>query len=407
MNSHQDKSKFRTKNQHRALQRSRKGTIVVLTAVLLIPLLAMVAFCVDMGYCIKVTSELQTAADSAALAGASQLLTPQFGTINNARATSDALTAATEASRFSQLNSGGGVSLALRDADVVIGTKAGSTVTPWSSGRPYPDSVQIVVRRDGSANGMVPLYFARALGLQNWSGQMTATASFAAGAYSVQGFNSYPGGPNAQLLPIAVDYNLWTAFMNSGASPDGNVYDEYKYVRETSSLSAPHNVSNVADNIPEFHDVYPNATAPGNFGLLSIGPPATDTGSYHQWIDEGATPSDLAYFGVNGLVASLEAPATVKGGPGMKSALQSSFQQIIGKPRILPLYSSYSGNGSNTYYQIVAFAGVTFVKAEGRGSNMDFVIQPCIVIDSTTQSDPSLASSSTGVYPTSPLRLTQ
>lgn len=141
--------------------------------------------------------------------------------------------------------------------------------------------------------------------------------------------------------------------------------------------------------------------------MLSIGPPTTDTGSYRQWIEYGASPSDLTYFGYNGLVASVDSPATVQGGPGLKSDLQSSFQSIIGKPRILPLYKSYTGTGSNTFYQIVAFAGVTFVKAEGSGSKMDLAVQPCIVIDSTTQSDTSLSSSTTGVYPTSPLRLTQ
>src|SRR5262249_7894980 len=51
----------------------RRGTIVPLFAILLIPLLAMLAFCIDVGYIALVATDLQTTADAAALAGAEKL----------------------------------------------------------------------------------------------------------------------------------------------------------------------------------------------------------------------------------------------------------------------------------------------------------------------------------------------
>src|SRR5262249_9092619 len=52
----------------------RRGAVAPLTAVLLIPLVAMLAFAVDMGYITHTRNELQAAADAAALAGANQLI---------------------------------------------------------------------------------------------------------------------------------------------------------------------------------------------------------------------------------------------------------------------------------------------------------------------------------------------
>src|SRR5688500_5837104 len=53
---------------------SRRGAIVVMAAVLLIILLAMVAFAVDSGYMLTVRTELQRAADAGAIAGAAALI---------------------------------------------------------------------------------------------------------------------------------------------------------------------------------------------------------------------------------------------------------------------------------------------------------------------------------------------
>lgn len=52
---------------------SRKGNILVLTAIMMVVLMAMVAFAVDVGYMYTMQSELQRSVDAAALAGAGML----------------------------------------------------------------------------------------------------------------------------------------------------------------------------------------------------------------------------------------------------------------------------------------------------------------------------------------------
>src|SRR5438132_4631948 len=51
----------------------RQGAMVPLFALLLIPLLAMLAFSIDAGYMVLVRTDLQNTADAAALAGAEKL----------------------------------------------------------------------------------------------------------------------------------------------------------------------------------------------------------------------------------------------------------------------------------------------------------------------------------------------
>src|SRR5947208_13128922 len=106
----------------RTHRRVRRGAVAPLVALLLIPLLGMLAFSVDVGYMIVVRTELQNAADAAALAGAQQLMDPyvvyftpgndsvKVATLNNA------VTSAREtAEAVSALNKAGKISIELRD----------------------------------------------------------------------------------------------------------------------------------------------------------------------------------------------------------------------------------------------------------------------------------------------------
>src|SRR5262245_51588664 len=58
----------------------RRGNVLVLTALMLIPLLVMVALAIDYGYVLKVQSDLQRAADAAALACVQDLVPAADGT---------------------------------------------------------------------------------------------------------------------------------------------------------------------------------------------------------------------------------------------------------------------------------------------------------------------------------------
>ncbi|MBI2480846.1 MAG: hypothetical protein HYV60_20130, partial [Planctomycetia bacterium] len=60
--------------KRRQFRRKRKGTILVLSAVLMVMIMAMLAFAVDLGYLYVAREEMQRSADSAALAAAWDLV---------------------------------------------------------------------------------------------------------------------------------------------------------------------------------------------------------------------------------------------------------------------------------------------------------------------------------------------
>src|SRR5579884_215973 len=98
--------------------RGRRGAVLPLTAILVVILFALVALGVDLGWIMTVRVQMQSAADSAALAGCQQLLDASYlqGTNpSNTGAASDAAMqkANAAAQAFAARNTGGGVSLVL------------------------------------------------------------------------------------------------------------------------------------------------------------------------------------------------------------------------------------------------------------------------------------------------------
>jgi len=384
----------------------RRGAIVVLAAILLIVFLAIVAFAVDLGYVVMVQRQLQSAADAAALAGASQLLVPQMpGMVNpTATARAAAVNAAAEATEFCNLNEAGNVSLDLPDADVVVGYLANPTdreqsISAWSPGTSFPNTVQVIARRDSIANNPLQLMFARLLWGNGWNGQATAAATAARG-YNITGFNS--NSVNSSILPIAVDAAAWATFIQTGRSADGQVHDDF-------TPTPTGGVLPVGDGIPEFVGAYDHQqNSPGNFGLVKLNKflRSDAAGYFSDWILHGPTPADLQSFGPNGLQATPASPEVLSGGPGLKGTLMSDFRSIVGQPRVMPLFSVCSGNGNNTSYTIANFVGVTVVQATGSGSHTNVVVQPRVVIDPTATYDGTTWTGSDNfIYPLSPLAL--
>jgi Flp pilus assembly protein TadG len=386
--------------------KSRRGAVAVLVAILLIPLLAMLAFSIDVAYMCRVKAQLQNAADACAIAGALKAMQPQFNGITSSTPGSTIVTAAsTAAQQFAPRNAAGQVNLTLLASDTTVGymtnpSNQQQSLSAWAAGQPLPNTVQVTLRRDTTANTPVPLFFGKVLGYSTWDVTATATAAFLQ-ASNVTGFKS--STVNGTLLPIAVDVNLWNNFLSTGKSPDGTTSDSFTVTLPSGNNPAPGNVAHGGDGIPEYNDVYPNKNSPGNFGLVDIGPPSNATPTFENWILHGPSPSDLNYFGSNGLQATPSDPATLKGGPGLTSVLQTYLQDIIGEARIVPLFSSYSEQGSNAQYTIVGFAGVTIVSATGSGSNMQIIVQPIATVDSTATTGPG--SGSSFVYPTTPVSL--
>ena len=87
----------------------RRGNIVVLTAVLLVVIIACIAFAVDIGYICLVRTQSQNAADAAAMAGTGRL-------------PAGAAEVRLAARNFAQANRADGSAVVLPDAKIVLGT---------------------------------------------------------------------------------------------------------------------------------------------------------------------------------------------------------------------------------------------------------------------------------------------
>ena len=394
----------------------RPGAVTVLMAMLMIVLVAMVAFAVDIGYICRVQAELQNAADAAALAAAHKALKASVVSDNETYkvALATIFAANLAAHDYALKHKAGGVTLRLRIGDVVVGYQehpGSGPVEAWDNDEPVPNCVQVTTRRDASANGSLPLFFARVLGTHHSHLAATAVAAFDRDKYIVTGFDSDPSGPNGKLLPLAVNIHTWNEFLATGRSPDGVRRDDYTLALTlpNSPVQAPDNVSRKGDNTPELVGSFDSANTPGDFTLVQFdatgGSPSTPAAA--AWIRSGPTAYDMSGFGPSGIQATPESPLMLPGGTGMKSALMEDLRSVIGQPRVVPLYSSYTGNGNNRQFAIVGFAGISIVSATGTGSHMQLVAQPAIVIDTTATSttDTSTTTVTEFVYPGLPISL--
>ncbi len=232
------------------VKKARHGVVVALMAFLTIPLLAMMAFSIDLGYVIEVRAELVNATDAAALAGVQQLYQPYqqwlaarsgtgvvanlVGTVTQTSGVSAPTQSSISSSAISlakataiavaQSNRAGGISVQLVSADVDVGyTDSTGKYYSGNQGKipstAFPNTVIVTARRDNTSlpnsNGELPLFFGPVLGKQS----LPLTASATAVAYQgmANNFKSL-AGVNGSLLPVAVDMTMWSDFYKYGVN---------------------------------------------------------------------------------------------------------------------------------------------------------------------------------------------
>jgi Flp pilus assembly protein TadG len=399
----------------------RRGATIPLFAILCVPLLGMLAFSIDIGWIALVKTDLQTAADAAALAGAEKLQALYVNSLTADLPGSQTppgtfLTTATTntgtpdcpmytAEQFAKYNKAGNVSINVRDQDVsfsFLDANGNFKQNYWAVGLVggFPNSITVTTRRDNLQNTPVSLFFGPIFNFYKKELEATATATIYSGDVTslqvIQGVTlQSPIRPH--ILPVALDMNIWTTFYKTGMSPDGQIHL-------------------AANGMPELY-VYPigpqtpiygqPTNTPGSFGLIDVGPPANNSPAFRTWISNGQTPNDINYLISNSLVpVSMPGPASAPGpknwkvGPGLTSTLQSNFYGEMFVPNLIPLfipasapagvqsqsagsYVAASGTGSGATYAIVGFAGVAVSQADGSGGNMNISIQPSALVDPT------------------------
>lgn len=175
---------------------SEKGQVVALLAVTIVGLLGVAALGVDLGYFFVTRNETQNVADASALAGTRVLghiyqglpYPDQQGFYCDDDCVAEIEAAALD---VATRNRAGGRAMTVRVEDVNIGQWDGDTFTPTLQ---QPDAVEVVARRDETANGPVDTFFARVLGIDTGAISAIATAALSGLGTTVEGEVELPIG---------------------------------------------------------------------------------------------------------------------------------------------------------------------------------------------------------------------
>ena len=207
--------------------------------------------------------------------------------------------------------------------------------------------------------------------------RVTSTAVF---GNAFRGFSVASSTPNCtvEILPFALDLETWTALQNN------KTQDEWSYNKENGEISAGN------DGVLEVNLFPEDNGAPGNRGTVDIGHGGNSTNDIKRQILFGISAADLANHGGK-LEFGKDGTIILNGDTGISAAVKAELIQIKGHPRIIPIFSSVSGNGNNATYTIVKFVGVRVmeVKLTGKMDGKRVIIQPapistnCGIADTT------------------------
>jgi Flp pilus assembly protein TadG len=370
--------------------RPRRGVIVLLAAVLMVVVLGMLAFAVDIGFIANSRAEAQNVADAAALAGvgklAEQLRKAPILDGTPVQTLQDLQNARDEAIAFALKNRIASQNAEVKTAEVEIGYLANpadfSNNTLDTSGwpaRPY-NAVRVSVTRDSNhAGGPLELFFGPVLGVRQRNINATATAVMVMGTVIPRGNNGAVWGG---LLPFTYQVDEWNALL--AATSTGSITVTLPNTTTTMTLTddyslASGTVGSESDGKLET-DLFPDRTTAGNFGTINFttGKSGNSTSTLRDLILNGPAHADWPDL-PSIVVASMADPVAINGDPGISAGMESAVTSVVGQPRIIPLYSTVSGTGNNSMYEIVGFAPITIVDVKLKGGSKYIRIQPRVL----------------------------
>ncbi len=184
--------------------RDKRGSSTVMVALALMAMMGMGALAVDLGYVFSTKSEVQKAADAAALAAAFrmvQLYNEQGGSVTLDEVTTVAIEAAGTWARQNTSTGNPDVPLTVVDGDVVVGVWDPATKTFTAGGTmDQINAVKVIVRRDQTNNGPIQLMFGPVVGVN--------TVNVTAEAIAYVGYvGSVPEG--AVTMPLLISEHAY------------------------------------------------------------------------------------------------------------------------------------------------------------------------------------------------------
>lgn len=328
----------------RGKKRDRRASILVLSAFLLVVMIAILAFAIDLGYISLAKTQLQNAADSAALACAATM-------------GQSASTGADTAIEYANKNYIGPHPVVVTNSDITYGTwdKDTNTFIPVAQG--ISNAVRVTARADSRTSGSVPLFFAKLFNKNSAdiSASATATCNYRDICFVVDlsgsmnddtdpnktaGINStYPGVGSAMVQAVFDDFGFGsyaTAVSESIGKPLG-----------VSSLSALTNTT----SSPLLNTKQPRTvngasyTVPTQYQILSTDTSTVRTKKAYSWVIDEQLAGKSGAANLRGVMRAAK--------PAPNSADTNNYNYWL---------SYLSSNSSNIGYK----SYVSFMMSKGR-----------------------------------------
>lgn len=320
----------------KSLRKQRNGAVAVLMCVLMLPLLALLAFSIDYGFLLFLRTDLQRVADQAALAAARDLTPDPYGNqdLQKVRNTVREYVASNLGENF-----------VVQDSDIEIGrynpNKIYSSVQLLDTG--ILDTIRVRLHRDDVGNSSVSLYFARLFGDNQSDVSAYSTAV-------LQRARFMP--PGAEILPIALEQKSWNKLEYGDTA---SVYGDGRILDASGSQ------------------------IPGNWGTVDIGPNGNSTTQLSDQIRYGLTQDDLDSLYQQGVIPTpsfIDASAQINpnGDTGLSAGLKHAIADAHGKTKVAPIYKKTIAHGGNLIFEIVAWVTVEVVDSGWNGAKNSFVM---------------------------------
>lgn len=313
--------------------RNRKGAVSILVLVLLTVMFAVGIFAVDYGYLLVMKTELQRAADHAALAAVRDLVPDSSGTQDY-----DRVKESVREYTFWNLEN---EEFVIDDSDIETGRFDPSTVysnfVMLQSG--LHDTVKVTLRRDDLNNGSVTLYLARLFGIENMDVSATSTAVLQKAQFLL---------PGTDILPIAIPEDTWNTHT---AGQDWSIYGDGRLVDSNGN------------------------EVPGNWGTLDVGASSNANSNIVDQINDGLSQQDLDHLASDGTIPTNthidgNIPIWLNGDPGFSAGMKDAVTSSHGQTKLIPIFSETNSdpNGGNLDFHVVGWGVVEIVDSFWQGN---------------------------------------
>jgi hypothetical protein len=361
----------------------RRGAAVALVAITLVVLLGVGALAIDGGQMYLARTQLQVAADAAALAAASAIVLDE-GMVGDYMVVEEE--GRKRAMHIVSLHECLGRQIQIAPTDITFGRieDPADLSSPFTSKTTDYNAVHVVAARTASSvGGPIGLFLAQIWGNDEADVRATAVAVM---DDRLSGYNP--------IVTTLIPFTIWDEEYERQVNYTGT--DGYKWDEDNN------NVKGEGDGILEIH-LYPyklsgDTTNPefegsGNCGVLNIGVDSQASSDVVPQITDGVTHEDLAAeFGVDHLTFKDEdgSPLTFEanGNTGLMANLHKPLEERIGDVVGFLLHNEVRFDGSNAIYTIVDMRYGRIMDITLHGNAKKLILQPVAYAGPDVITDP-------------------